>query len=116
MIPGKSAIAYWVLALIHGAALVANFAAPYPFAAQQREFAYAPPTSLHWIDRDAHFHWRPFVYGHDGADESRVYRLRFFVRGYSYRFAGLFPSNRHLLGVDEPGVLFLLGTDGFGRD
>jgi len=116
MIRGKSAIACGVLASIHGLALVANFAAPYSFAAQLREFAWAPPTSLHWIDRHAHFHWRPFVYGTNGADESRMYPLRFFVRGSSYRFAGLFPSNRHLFGVEAPGVLFLLGTDGFGRD
>jgi len=116
MIRVKTAIACGVLATVHGLALLANFAAPYSFAAQKREFAFAPPTAVHWIDRHAHFHWRPFVYGSNGEDESRVYPIRFCTRGYSYRFAGLFPLNRHVFGVDAPGVLFLLGTDGFGRD
>ena len=112
----KETIACGALALIHGLALLADFAAPYPVATQLRDFAFAPPTSIHWIDRDSHFHWRPFVYGNSGEDESRVYPVRFFVQGYPYRLAGLFPFNRHLFGVDAPGVLFLLGADGFGRD
>jgi peptide/nickel transport system permease protein len=45
-----------------------------------------------------------------------MYAVRFFVCGYSYRLAGLFPTARHLFGVEAPGVLFLLGTDSFGRD
>ncbi len=30
--------------------------------------------------------------------------------------AGLLPANLHLLGIDPPAKLFLLGTDNFGRD
>ena len=81
MTGGKAAIACGVLALIHGLALLAGFAAPYPAAMQQRDFAFAPPTSVHWMDRDSHFHWRPFVYGSNGMDESRMYPFDFSYKG-----------------------------------
>ncbi|MFQ5789141.1 MAG: ABC transporter permease, partial [Acidobacteriota bacterium] len=42
--------------------------------------------------------------------------LRFFVRGSSYQILGLFSSRWHLFGVDEPGRVFILGTDSVGRD
>jgi peptide/nickel transport system permease protein len=42
--------------------------------------------------------------------------LRFFVPGAPYQIAGSFPARLHLFGVEEPGVIFLLGTDGYGRD
>jgi peptide/nickel transport system permease protein len=105
-----------VLALIHMAALLADFLAPYPFAEQQREFAFIAPTRLHWADEGGGWHWRPFVCSgtEPGARRSSV--IRFFVRGYAYQFLGLFRCDRHLFGVDHPGVIFLLGTDGFGRD
>jgi peptide/nickel transport system permease protein len=109
-------LALGVLALIHVAAFLADFAAPYPFAAQQRDFGFVPPTRLHWIDQHGQLHWRPFVYQHAGDSGDRSYPIHFFVRGYSYKLAGLVPWDRHLFGVEAPGVLFLLGTDGFGRD
>src|SRR5215469_2078656 len=110
------AIAVGALASLHVVALFAEFFAPYPFAAQQRNFAFAPPTRLHWIDRQGKFHWRPFVYETPDGMDGRMQPLHFWVRGYSYRLAGVMPWDRHLFGADPPGVVFLLGTDGFGRD
>lgn len=109
------------LAALHFMALFAEFVAPYPFAAQQRDFAFAPPSRLHWMDRQGGFHWRPFVYEMNASADGRIHSLRswpihFWVRGSSYRLAGLLPWDRHLFGVESPGVVFLLGTDGFGRD
>ena len=49
-------------------------------------------------------------------DTSRPYPLRFLVTGAPYRVAGLVPARTHLLGVEEPARLFLLGSDGLGRD
>ena len=49
-------------------------------------------------------------------DTTRTYDIRFFVRGAPYRLFWLIPSDLHLLGVDPPARLFLLGTDQFGRD
>jgi len=48
--------------------------------------------------------------------EGRKYRLHFLVRGAKYKLFGLFPCDRHLFGVDEPGHLFLFGSDQSGRD
>ncbi|MBV9742611.1 MAG: ABC transporter permease [Acidobacteriia bacterium] len=108
-------VACGVLGVIHGAALLADFLAPYPFAEQQRDFAYLPPTRVHWVDRRGHFHLRPYV-EQTTAGGSRTYHASLFVHGYAYRLAGLVTWDRHLFGVERPGVLFLLGTDGYGRD
>ncbi len=48
--------------------------------------------------------------------------LAFFTRGFEYKFLGLIPSSRHILGVANPEAdraeetIFLLGTDAQGRD
>ena len=49
-------------------------------------------------------------------DESKVYPLKFFVRGYEYKLFGLFKTDLHLFGTDEGGVIYLCGTDQLGRD
>jgi peptide/nickel transport system permease protein len=99
------------LAVLHGAVLLAAFLAPYHFAEQHREFPFAPPTRLHWIDPAGHFHPRPFVYrisqdlstASYREDSTQFYPLEFFRQG-------------RLFGVAPPGVVFLLGSDDYGRD
>jgi len=39
-----------------------------------------------------------------------------FVEGAPYKVAGLFTAHAHLFGVDEPGRIFLMGSDSLGRD
>lgn len=85
-----------VLLIVHIAALLAAYLAPYPYAEQHRDYPYAPPTRIHLRG------WRPVVYG--GTDQREVYPIR------------LFPGQRRLFGVDHPEVVFLLGTDAYGRD
>ena len=112
------------LAVLHGVVALAGFFAPYHYATQNRMLPYAPPTPIHFKDRAGKWHLRPFVYqvvpeesgfGYR-EDPSRVYPIRFFVRGEPYRVVGLFTSRLHLFGTDEPGRIFLFGSDGFGRD
>jgi peptide/nickel transport system permease protein len=112
----KMVVGGGALASLHAIALFAEFFAPYPFAAQQRSFAFSQPTRLHWIDRRGQFHWRPFVYERGDVAAGRIHPLHFCVRGSPYRLAGFVPWDRHLFGVERPGVVFVLGTDGFGRD
>jgi peptide/nickel transport system permease protein len=45
-----------------------------------------------------------------------IQQLRFFCRGDSYRFWGLFESNTHLVCPAKDGEFFFLGTDRLGRD
>jgi peptide/nickel transport system permease protein len=117
--------AFVLLACLHALVFFAGFFAPYDFATQNRDLAFAPPTRIHFVDAEGKFRIRPFVYGlkndpasADGyaVDQTRVYPMRFFSRGSASRFGRVVPSRLHLLGVDDPGRLFLMGSDAFGRD
>jgi peptide/nickel transport system permease protein len=120
-VPGKLAQAATVLVAIHAAAAGAGFLAPYGPTEQARTLPFAPPTRLHLVDGDGRLHLRPFVYalvddeavaGHYKEDRGQAFPVRFFVRDS----APGAPGARHLFGVEEPARVFLLGTDGFGRD
>jgi peptide/nickel transport system permease protein len=114
--------AVWMLGLLHGAILLAGFFAPYVYDEQHRDFPYVPPRRLHWFDSAGRFHLRPFVFGLEfdrgtwRDDVSRTYPLRFFVAPGGGNNAGILPLPVRFAGVDRPGTLFLLGTDGVGRD
>jgi peptide/nickel transport system permease protein len=101
--------------------LGAGFFAPYAFALQNREATFVKPTRLHFLDARGQFHFRPFVYGClDGtaACENgvrRAFRIHFFVHDPPDRRTGD-SFSWHLFGVERPGQIFLMGTDGLGRD
>ena len=71
---------------------------------------------------------RPFVYGLEVTvnpetyrrsyveDGKTVYPIRFFVHGDEYKLLGVVRSTVRFMGVDQPGTLFLFGTDRLGRD
>ncbi|MGA9884961.1 MAG: ABC transporter permease [Candidatus Acidiferrales bacterium] len=114
-----------LLAIFHMVVLFASFFSPYSYSAQNRDFPYAPPSRIHFVDSHGHFHARPFVYGWQVSanssgsylpDYSAIYPLHFFVAGSRYEIAGVVPSHIHLFGVSSPGHIFLMGTDGYGRD
>lgn len=120
--PKRLRAAVGILVAIHLAVVAAGFLAPYDPAAQDRDFPYAPPARLHWHDARG-LHWLPVVYAQQQADlysysehPSVSFPVHFLVRGAGYSVLGLFRSDIHLMGVDQPGRLHLLGTDGFGRD
>lgn len=101
------------LVLWHLAFLCAGFMAPYDPAQQARELPYAAPA--HW-----QFHGlRPYaceaVPETGDSRQPPCYPVRFLVRGWSYRLAGL-QWNLHLFGVAPPGRIAILGTDAYGRD
>jgi len=113
------------LAVLHAAVLGAGFFAPYSYETQNRTVPFAPPTRIHFFDQRYQFHVRPFVYGRKSLsafaakyeeDQSVQFPIYFFVSGTKYRFLGLIPISRHLFGVGPEEKLFLLGTDGLGRD
>ena len=59
--------------------------------------------------------WRRSCWCSPKTGETR-YPLKLFVEGESYQLWGLFDSRLRLFGVDEPGVVYLLGGDDLGRD
>src|SRR5258706_15160249 len=82
-----------LLALFYLVALIAPFVAPYPQEEMDRERYFHPPQTLHWVDANGSFHFRPFVYQarlvDPGSfkyedDVSRPLPLRFFVTGSEY--------------------------------
>ena len=112
----RVAFALAIFAAANLCLLLAGFLAPYPAAEEHRDFAYAPPTPIHFIDGKRRFHLRPLVYHlvaleGDGfsyrEDPSTEYPIHFFVR----RAAAM-----HAFAAAEPANIFLFGTDGFGRD
>jgi peptide/nickel transport system permease protein len=109
------------LAGLHLAITCAGFLAAYDPTAQNRELPYAPPTRVHFVDASG-FHWRPFIHRSiadgDGykIDPDHKYPVHWLVHGNAYTILGIFESNIHLFGVDEPARILLLGTDAFGRD
>lgn len=112
-----------MLGLLIVCALLADFLSPYDPAEQHRELYFAPPSSIHFGNAESS--WRPRVRVLRLADRGRMryeednaqqYPLHFFVRGAPYRLFGFIPSRVHLFGVDEPARIFVLGTDGLGRD
>ncbi|CAM3224403.1 ABC transporter permease [Paenibacillus lupini] len=117
-----------VLALLYAGALFAQFLAPYGLENYDSKYVNASPMKLRFVDTEGKFHIRPFVYGLKSgrdpetmrkiftADTKKKYPLQLFVKGERYKFLGLIPSSTHLIGVEEPGRLFLLGTDSLGRD
>jgi len=117
--------AIWFLVAVHAVVVLAGFIAPYSFEAQERDYPYAPPTRLHFVDCSGKFHFRPFVYVTKAAENglnvyqqdcSQTVGIKFFPQGDGYTILGIFSSTRHLFGVQAPANLFLMGTDGFGRD
>lgn len=114
------------LLLAYLSIFICEFLAPYNLHTRDVENIYAPPQSIH-LFHDGEF-VGPFVYGRtmslDMDNLRRVYtdvptdvqKIRFFCRGDSYRFWGLFDSNVHLVCPAKDGQMFLLGTDRLGRD
>ena len=107
--------------------LGAEFFATYTRDMRFKEFSFAPPSRIRVVDADGRLRL-PFVYGLESGrdpvtfrkvyteDESVRYPLRLFARGEPYLLWGLIPGDRHLIGVDEPGLVLLFGSDELGRD
>ena len=119
-----------VVALFYLGAILCEFLAPYDPNTYERTLTYVPPMKVYLFE-DGRFHWPPVAHGlvrtRDPEtyiityveDKSVTYPVRFFVRGDAYKLWGLFPTDRHLFGLEggaEGQRLYLLGTDRLGRD
>ncbi len=107
--------------------LFAEFIAPYGSHTRNPRYLQGPPMGIHLFDDKGNFHLRPFIYGRVNKRDPITFRLRavvdssqkipvrFFNRGETYKFWGLFNYDRHLFGV-ENNFINLFGTDQLGRD
>jgi peptide/nickel transport system permease protein len=85
-------LAWCALAFVTLIAICPDFFATYSPTRQYRDLPYAAPGF------------------YNGAS------LNWFVQGEPYRVLGVIPASRRLVGSPEPGRVFLLGSDEFGRD
>ena len=115
-----------LLTLFYLVAVLAGFIAPYRYDNAATELPFHPPmiTRIHVFDQAGSIHW-PFVYGIIPEDvQLKTYRddhavrypIRFFVRGDEYHILWVIRTNIHLFGVEEPGRIFLLGSNLTGQD
>lgn len=117
-----------VLGFMYLGVVFAGFIAPQQLTSYDGRYTNAPPTRIHFVDPEGRFRLRPFVYGiameRDfelmrrvySEDRTQMYPIRLFHRGLDYKFWGIFRTNLHLFGVDDPGRIFIFGTDSMGRD
>lgn len=91
----KLRLALAFLIALHVVVLLAGFLAPYDYAEQHRDYPFVAPMHIHFSGL------RPYVV--DPNNPQRTWPVRFALP-------------RRLFGVPQPGVIFLLGSDAFGRD
>ena len=117
-----------LVALLAAISLTADFLATGSPVKSEPTLGYLPPQSIRWFDQGQ---LSPHVLGirskRDPETLQRVFALDpeekipvgFFVAGESYRFLGLIPASRHLIGVTDRSSrqdIYILGTDRLGRD
>lgn len=115
-----------ILLVFYLTAILSEVVAPYNLHSRNTDFIYAPPQTVHLFHEGRFV--GPFVYGLNyhlnmanlrreySENHERVHQLRFFCRGDTYEFWGMFESNIHLVCPHAEGTLFLLGSDRLGRD
>jgi peptide/nickel transport system permease protein len=120
-------LSLYVLVVLYTVTIFAEFFAPYAAFERRTSHLLAPPTAIQIFDENGALQ-RPFVYKMDNVlnmetfqreyayDTSEKYYLQFFVRGTPYQLLGIIETDIHFIGVEEPGVFFLFGTDSLGRD
>ncbi|MCB0081362.1 MAG: ABC transporter permease [Caldilineaceae bacterium] len=124
-------ISLWVVIIFYIVVLGAEFLSTSDPTKGRSARAVVPPQPIFTFDHGA---FRLHVCGIKGERDSytlqKTYKtdctqkidLIFFAHGFAYKLFGLFPTDRHFLGVAEgQGVtaeesIFLLGTDEQGRD
>jgi len=118
-------ISLWGLGIFYISAILCNFLSPNDPNEFYKKYIHAPPILIHFFSEGKLT--RPFIYEVNTRlnpetwlreyieNKDKKLPIRFFHRGYSYRFLNLFETDIHFLGV-EGGHIFLFGTDNIGRD
>ena len=120
-------IALILLAIMYFVTIFAGFFAPYYVRTTHSKHSAVGPNPMHIRDKEGNLHWPPFVYGYEttldpetyqrvGRRTEDMYPVRFFGRGDTYTILGVIEWDRHLFVVDDPGKIFMIGTDSLGRD
>ena len=115
-----------LLAVLYMGAIFADFFAPYHYDDDDMEYLWSSPVKVHFFDKGKGIFLKPFIYGRVCdvdkyyrriycEDTSQVYPVKFFTRGFKYKFFGIWETDRHFFGV-EGAKIYILGADMKGRD
>jgi len=120
-----------ILAGFYFVAAFAEFLATSDPGHHTAEFHYLRPQQVRFFDEGE---FRPHVNGLRGFRDPDTFQkdyevlpdvkipVHFFVEGFEYRLLGLFPTNRHLIGIaadvpiEERPSIYLLGSNDIGQD
>lgn len=115
-----------VTLFLYTIAIFAEFFAPFPSGLTNTQGTYAPPQNLILFDEQG---FNPHVLGYTVEIDPVALRrtfvvdpeisvpVRLFTHGYSYKILGLFETDIHLIGPENPDDnMYLLGADRLGRD
>ena len=116
-----------LLLIFYTVAFFADFVAPYPIKESQFKGSLLSPTQIHFKTPDGRFmpHVYPTIQEPVDAktgnrqvivDEQNPSAIGLFVKGYTYKFLGIVPCDRHLFGTIGEGKINILGTDEHARD
>ena len=109
----KSAVVcFWILIILYVTAMFAPVLGTYRFDDENRDYSYCPPTPVEFLGR-GNLVW-PFVYGRTLTFDANHRRVFTVEKDKKYPLE--FFSKGHLLTVEAPGRLYLLGADSRGRD
>ena len=115
-----------ILLVMYASIVIVEWLWPYNLHSRHVDFIFAPPQAVHLFHEGTFV--GPFVYGYSyrlnmdnlkreyTPDPTQVQPIRFFCRGDSYEFWGLWKGNFHVVCPAEGGTLFVAGTDRLGRD
>jgi peptide/nickel transport system permease protein len=117
-----------VILLFYLVVIGADFLAYSDPTASDANRSLMPPQAIHWLD-DGRLspHVLMLKGRRDPVTLKRVYEpdpnkklpVILFARGFKYKFLGVIPTDRHLIGVEGARAeesIFILGTDQLGRD
>lgn len=117
-----------VLIFFYTVAIFAGFFAPYNADTRFRGMQNAPPLAIHFTDENGQL-TAPYFYERDRERDPITFAPIFtdvpdarhpvllFVRGDKYKLLGIFETDIHLFGTDDPKIgLNLFGTDDVSRD
>ncbi len=117
-----------ILLIFYILAIFCEFFSTHDIYKRYSKYINCPPQRIHFFDESGNFHLRPFVYGIKSEydletlekrfteNKRKKYPIYFLIHGYKYKLWNLFDADVHLFGVENPGMLFLFGTDELGRD